>query len=68
MPWTPEDAPRHTKLATTAKLRRMWAHTANGELDHHGDEGLAVRAANGVVKRESYQHEMKAPKGRKKGT
>jgi hypothetical protein len=67
LPWSPDDAPRHTKLATTAKLRRMWAHTANGELDEHGDDGLAVKAANGVVKRAVTHGEMaKEAKGKRK--
>jgi hypothetical protein len=29
MPWTAEDAERHTKKADSAKRQRMWAEIAN---------------------------------------
>lgn len=51
MPWEPSDAKEKTKKAATAKQQRMWAHVANSELKRTGDEGLAVRAANGVIGR-----------------
>lgn len=49
MPWTPDDAPRHTKKADTPKLRRLWSEIANQVLDATGDEGRAIREANAVV-------------------
>lgn len=52
MPWTAADAYRHTHLATTAKLQRMWAHVANSELEQTGDDGIAVKAANSAVRKE----------------
>lgn len=65
MPWSDEaDATRHTKLATTAKLRRLWLHVANDELAQHQDDGLAVKMANGAVKR-AVEHREFEGKGRK---
>jgi hypothetical protein len=49
MPWRPEDAPRHTRKADTDALRRMWSEVANKVLEETGDEGRAVRTANGIV-------------------
>jgi uncharacterized protein YdaT len=49
MPWTPDDAPKHTKAADTEQKRRQWAHVANAELERTGDEGKAIAAANAVV-------------------
>lgn len=49
MPWTPEDATSHTSKANTPRLQRMWAHIANQELAAHGDEGRAIRTANGTI-------------------
>jgi hypothetical protein len=51
MPWSPGDAARHDKKAASGKKARQWAHVANSVLKRTGDEGLAVREANGVVKR-----------------
>ena len=53
MPWTPEDAPRHTRKAATAHLCRLWAEVANSVLADTGDEGRAIRAANAAVAREA---------------
>lgn len=50
MPWSPSDATRKTKKATTAKLRDTWAAVANATLQRSGNEGLAVREANAVVR------------------
>ena len=52
MPWQPRDATRHTAKATTAKLRRMWAHVANQVLKDTKSEARAVRAANAAVAKE----------------
>ena len=62
MPWSPDDATRFTKKATTAKLKRQWRDVANSELAQHGSEAAAIKAANGVLKRESYQHEFTGKK------
>jgi len=49
MPWTTEDARRHTKKADSPKRQRMWAEIANSVLSDTGDEGRAVREANAAV-------------------
>jgi hypothetical protein len=51
MPWTPKDSARHTKKAKSAVAKRQWAHVADSELKRTGNEGLAIRAANSVVKK-----------------
>jgi hypothetical protein len=51
MPWNPKDAMRHTKAASTPKKQRQWADVANSVLKRTGDEGLAVRQANAVIKK-----------------
>lgn len=51
MPWTPSDGPaRHTKKADTPAKRQQWSAVANKVLADTGDEGRAVRIANGAVK------------------
>jgi len=49
MPWTPKDAQRHTKKAAGTKAKKQWSEVANSELARTGDEGKAVRIANGVI-------------------
>lgn len=51
MPWTAEDALRHTKLATDKTSQRQWMHVANGVLSRTGDEGKAIEAANSVIEK-----------------
>jgi hypothetical protein len=51
MPWSPSDAKRKTRKANTPKKQRQWAHVADAVLAKTGDEGRAVREANGVVGR-----------------
>ncbi|MBO0756982.1 MAG: hypothetical protein J2P54_14060 [Bradyrhizobiaceae bacterium] len=53
MPWTPNDAEKHTHKATTAKLKELWAQVANEALQRSGDEGRAIREANAVVARQA---------------
>jgi hypothetical protein len=53
MPWTPDDAERHTHKATTPELKELWAKVANERLDHTGDEAQAIREANAVVARQA---------------
>lgn len=49
MPWSPSDASRKTKKAKSAKSKRQWSDVANSVLEKTGDEGRAVRTANGVI-------------------
>ena len=58
MPWTDADAQKFTKKAATPLLRREWAAVANAELAKHGNEGLAIRAANSAVKHYHERHGM----------
>jgi hypothetical protein len=51
MPWTPNDAERHTHKATTSELKELWAKVANEGLEKTGDEARAIREANSVVSR-----------------
>ena len=53
MPWTPNDAERHTHKATTPTLKELWAKVANESLERTGDEGRAIREANAVVARQA---------------
>jgi hypothetical protein len=53
MPWTPDDAERHTHKATTRELTELWAKVANDCLERTGDEGRAIREANAVVRRQT---------------
>ena len=56
MPWQSSDATRHTKKATSPVAKRQWAHVADGVLAKTGNEGLAVREANGVIDRRTKSH------------
>jgi uncharacterized protein YdaT len=58
MPWTPDEAPSHTKKAATEQLRRLWAEVANKILEETGDEGRAIREANAVVARARHRGDM----------
>ena len=42
MPWTSEDAERHTKKADNAKRQRMWAEIANSVLAETGDDAASL--------------------------
>jgi hypothetical protein len=50
MPWTSNDAERHTHKATTPALKELWAKVANESLEQTGDE--AIREANAVIARQ----------------
>ena len=52
MPWTPNDAERHTHKATTWALKELWAKVANECLEQTGDEGRAIRESNAVIARQ----------------
>jgi hypothetical protein len=57
MPFTAGDAQRHTKKASTSRLRRMWSRIANSVRQRLLDEGMseseadarAIRAANSRI-------------------
>ncbi|HLI30647.1 MAG TPA: hypothetical protein VE999_21735 [Gemmataceae bacterium] len=53
MPWTSNDAERHTHKATTSELKELWAKVANESLARTGDEGRAIREANAVIARQA---------------
>jgi hypothetical protein len=53
MPWTPDEAERHTHKATTPILKELWAKVANEALERTGNEGRAIREANAVVARQA---------------
>jgi hypothetical protein len=53
MPWTPDEAERHTHKATTHALKELWAKVANETLERTGDEGRAIREANAVITRQA---------------
>ena len=53
MPWTSNEAERHTRKATTPALKELWAKVANESLERTGDEGRAIREANAVVARQA---------------
>lgn len=58
MPWTPDDGPeRHTKKANTPAKKKRWAAVANRVLERTGDEAIAIREANSVIK-----HNKRAPR------
>jgi len=63
MPWSPENALRHTRKATAPKRQKLWADVANSTLERTGNKGLAVREANGVVR--DRHHEDKRRRRRK---
>jgi hypothetical protein len=52
MPWTANEAEKHTHKATTSTLKELWAKVANESLERTGDEGRAIREANAVVARQ----------------
>lgn len=54
MPFTVKDVEKHTKKATSDKLKRQWTSVANSALEHcEGDaatcDASAIRQANGVI-------------------
>jgi hypothetical protein len=52
MPWTTNDAEKHTHKATL-ELKELWARGANERLEHTGDEARAIREANAVIARQA---------------
>ena len=49
MPFTPADATKYDKAASTPAQKRMWSSIANAVLKKHGDVGMAIRVANSKV-------------------
>lgn len=49
MPWSSDDATRHTKKAKDPKAKRQFAHVANSALKRGASEGSAIRQANAAV-------------------
>ena len=49
MPWSPDDADRFKKGLSPASKRR-WASVANGALKQYGNEGKAIKIANGITR------------------
>jgi hypothetical protein len=50
MPWTQDEAERHTRKATTTELKELWAKVANESVEQNDDEGRAIREANAVCR------------------
>jgi hypothetical protein len=53
MPWTADEAERHTHKAATQELKDLWAKVANERMESTGDEARAIREANAVVARQA---------------
>ena len=53
MPWTGNEAERHTHKAATSELQNLWAKVANEALQRTGDEARAIREANAVIARQA---------------
>ena len=51
MPWIQSDSIKHTKKATSSSKKKQWEEVANSVLKKTGDEGKAVKIANGVIKK-----------------
>ncbi len=48
MPWTAKDADKFKK-GLSPKQKRKWAAIANSALKRTGNEGIAIKSANGSV-------------------
>jgi hypothetical protein len=53
IPWTPDDAEKHTHKATSRVLKELWAKIANECLERTGNEDQAIREANAVIARQA---------------
>ena len=53
-------AEKFTKKAKTPKLRRQWDHIEKSMLERGASRGAAVRAANGVIKRQARRSKRKS--------
>lgn len=52
MPWTSDDAEKHTHKADRRELQELWAKVANETLKRTGDDARAIREANAVIARQ----------------
>ena len=53
MPWTADDALKHTHYANTKVRQKMWAEIANAALNRGDTEESAIKQANAVVARDA---------------
>jgi len=51
MPWSPKAAASKTKKAKSPKAKRQWSDVADSVLARTGNDALAIREANAVIKR-----------------
>lgn len=58
MPWSPDDAKRFKKDISPASSQR-WANIANALLKETGDEGQAIKMANGMTRSSLMRRLMK---------
>jgi hypothetical protein len=65
MPWKPKDARKKTHRAKTKKQQRQWARVSSTMLERGASEGVAVRAANGVIRRGSKKRKPMRGRSRK---
>ena len=49
MPFSPDDATKHTRKASTDARKRQWADVANSALKRGDSDTSAIRQANAVV-------------------
>jgi hypothetical protein len=49
MPWTPADASKKDKKATSPIEKRQWSDVANSILKRTGNDARAIRGANSVL-------------------
>lgn len=54
MPWTANQALKHTKKAKSDTAKRQWREVANSVLAKTGNDARAVRAANSVIARRTH--------------
>lgn len=57
-------ASKHTKKATTPKLKRQWQHVRDSMEERGYSAGRAVRSANAVVKRQTQRNKRKSGRTR----
>lgn len=63
MPWSAKDSKSKTHLADTPRRKELWASVANAELQRHGNDAIAIRVANSVIRKDREAHGSKDPKG-----
>lgn len=66
MPWTPGDAKRSTRKATTKTSQRAFAAAANSALARGYDEGTAKRIGNAAVIKSRAKSKRTAAKRKRK--